>query len=91
MTTTTLQKYAVYFDDSEDSTQIGVFTDKEEANQVFKKEVAELQQAIKDGEWDELYEDTGDYPDVELALVDDDENYTDTVMFWNHSLGYHTP
>lgn len=91
MTTTTQQKYAVYFDDSEDSQQMGVFADKVDANKAFTEAVDTLKKEIEDGEWDELYEKIDDYPDIELAIVDEYEDYKDTVMFWCHSKGYQTP
>ena len=86
-----MTKFAVYFDDSEHQQQMGVFTDKDDANKAFTDAVDTLKKEIEDGEWDELYEEIDDYPDIELAVVDENEDYTDTVMFWCHSKGYHEP
>ena len=84
-----MTKYAVYYDDGEHGQQIGVTTSKDEAVKWFVEEVEKFKadpEAYTGMTPDEYHIDGP--PDLELAVVDDDECYVDTLNCWTVDGGY---
>ena len=84
-----MTKFAVYYDDGEHNQQLEVFTSRDEAVKCFVEEVEKYKAdpAGYTGMTPDDYHPDGP-PDLELAVVDDDECYVDTLNAWTLDNGY---
>ena len=79
-----MNKYAVYYDDGAHNYQLEVFTSEAEGHKSFAEEVAKFKAdpagytEQNPNDWDDEF-----YPDLELAVVDEDECYIDTLDSWS--------
>ena len=79
-----MNKYAVYYDDGAHSCQLEIFSSEDEARKAFTEEVAKFKANPAEyteqnpSDWDDEF-----FPDFELAVVDEDECYIDTIDWWS--------
>ena len=87
------KRFAVNFDDGEQTHQIQVFATKEEALKFMKQEVEKVKNGTNEfySQFPALTEDGDIGADFELALLDNNGNYEETVLFWNIEMEYHSP
>ena len=87
------KRYAVNFDDGESTHQIDVFETEKEALTFMKQEVDTFKNGTNKfyAQFPALTEDGDIYADFELALLDDNGNFQETILFWNILQDYHSP
>lgn len=87
------KRYAVNFDDGENTHQIDVFETEKEALTFMKQEVDKFKNGTNKfyAQFPALTEDGDIYADFELALLDDNGNFQETILFWNILQDYHPP
>lgn len=89
MTDTKTQKFAVYHDDGAHSYQLGVFNTLESAKQFWLEQVEEFKKDPEEfcgstpEDWDDDF-----LPWLELAKVDDEENFIDDINTWSPVHGF---
>ena len=85
------KSFAVYFDDGAHSHQLSCFNTLETARSYLESEVARFQS--QEGEYanlEYLGEEDEEF-DFELALLDEEGIFEETILFWNPRNGYHSP
>lgn len=85
------KSFAVYFDDGAHCHQLSCFDTQEAAHLYLEAEVARFQN--QEGEYanlEYLGEEDEEF-DFELALLDEEGLFEETIVFWSPRNGYHSP
>ena len=85
------KSFAVYFDDDAHSHQLSCFDTLETARLYLELEVSHFQK--QEGEYanlEYLGEEDEEF-DFELALLDEEGIFEETILFWNPRNGHHSP
>ncbi len=88
---TSKKRFAVYFDDGAHSHQLSCFDTQDAARSYLESEAVRLQN--QEGEYaglEYLGEEDKEF-DFEMAILDEEGLFEETLLFWNPRNGYHSP